>query len=60
MEYIGTINFHEQPKLNLNETYIGQVFAENFALNFAPPTSFIISEELPGVFLNLIFVWMGN
>ena len=33
MEYIGTINFHEQPKLNLNETYIGPVFAGNFALS---------------------------
>ena len=32
MEYTGTLNFHEQPKLNLNETYIGPVFAEKFAL----------------------------
>ena len=33
MENIGTISFHEQPKFNLNETYIAPVFAGNFALS---------------------------
>ena len=32
MEYTDTLNFHEQPKLNLNETYIGPLFAEKLAL----------------------------
>ena len=33
MEYIGTLNFHEQPKLNVNEMYIGPVFAGNLAVS---------------------------
>ena len=33
MEYTGTLNFHEQPKLNVNEMDIGPVFAENLALS---------------------------
>ena len=33
MEYIGTLNFREQPKLNVNETSIGPVFSGNLAVN---------------------------
>ena len=33
MEYIGMLNFHEQLKLNVNETYIGHVFAGNLTVS---------------------------
>lgn len=33
MECAVTINVQKQPKLNVNETYIGPVFAENLALS---------------------------
>ena len=35
MEYIGTLNFYEQPKLNVNEMNIGPVFAGNLAVSQA-------------------------
>ena len=42
MEYIGTLNVHEQPKLNVNQTYIGLAINGDLA---AYPGNFITFRE---------------
>ena len=44
MEYIGTLNFHEQRKLNVNETSIGPVRTGNLAVSYLVQVVLTLSE----------------
>ena len=44
MEYIGTLNFQEQPKLNVNETSIGPVHTGNLAVSYLVQVVLTLSE----------------